>query len=155
MAIARTGNPKWRIHPGEILGEEYLKPLHLSATALAKELRESVPTVNDIVRGRRAVTADTAVRLARFFRTTEQFWLNLQGAYDVSRAKERLADTLKEMRALPPTRAELGALRRGRAAFRRGDALPLADFLHGMESPVRRSGARRLSKAAAKRSGTR
>jgi len=98
MAIARTGNPKWRIHPGEILREEYLKPLSLSATALAKELHVSVPTVNDIVRGRRGITADTAVRLAKFFRTTEQFWLNLQDAYDVSRAKERLADTLKEIK---------------------------------------------------------
>lgn len=98
MTIARTGSPKWRIHPGEILREEYLKPLHLSATALAKELRVSVPTVNDIVRGRRAITADTAVRLAKFFRTTEQFWLNLQGAYDVSRAKERLARTLREIK---------------------------------------------------------
>jgi len=101
MAIRRTGNPKWRIHPGEILREEYLKPLHLSATALARELRVSVPTVNDIVRGRRAITADTAVRLAKFFRTTEQFWLNLQGAYDLSRAKERLAGTLKEIKPKP------------------------------------------------------
>jgi len=101
MSIARTGNPKWRIHPGEILREEYLKPLHLSATALAKVLRVSVPTVNDIVRCRRAVTADTAVRLARFFRTTEQFWLNLQSAYDVNRAKERLANTLREIKPKP------------------------------------------------------
>jgi addiction module HigA family antidote len=102
MATARTGNPRWRIHPGEILREEYLKPLNLSATALAKELHVSVPTVNDIVRGRRAITADMAVRLAKFFRTTEQFWLNLQDAYEVSRAKERLADTLKEIK--PTTR---------------------------------------------------
>ena len=98
MAIVRRGNPKWRIHPGEILREEYLKPLSLSATALAKELHVSVPTVNDIVRGRRAITADMAVRLAKFFRTTEHFWLNLQDAYEVSRAKERLADTLKEIK---------------------------------------------------------
>lgn len=98
MAITRTGNPKWRIHPGEILSEEYLKPLHLSATKLAQELHVSVPTVNDIVRGRRAITADTAVRLAKYFRTTEQFWLNLQDAYDINRAKERLGDTLKEIK---------------------------------------------------------
>jgi len=106
MAIVRRGNPKWRIHPGEILREEYLKPLSLSATALAKELHVSVPTVNDIVRGRRAITADMAVRLARFFRTTEQFWLNLQDAYEVSRAKERLADTLKEIKPKAVPRAE-------------------------------------------------
>lgn len=98
MAIARKGNPKWRIHPGEILREEYLVPLRLSATALAKELHVSAPTVNDIVRRRRAITAEMAVRLAKFFGTTEQFWLNLQAAYDVSRAKERLARALREIK---------------------------------------------------------
>jgi addiction module HigA family antidote len=98
MAIERKGNPKWRIHPGEILREEYLKPLKLSATALAKQLHVSVPTVNDIVRERRAITADMAVRLGKFFSTTEQFWLNLQNAYDVNRAKQRLADTLKAIK---------------------------------------------------------
>ena len=86
------------MHPGEILREEYLKPLNLSATSLAKKLRVSVPTVNDIVRERRAVSAEMAVRLARFFGTSEQFWLNLQGSYDVSRAKQRLAATLKAIK---------------------------------------------------------
>jgi len=95
-------SPRWRIHPGEILREEYLAPLKLSATALAKQLHVSPPTVNDIVRQRRAVTADMAVRLARFFGTTEQFWLTLQGAYDVSRARERLAHTLREIRTKAP-----------------------------------------------------
>ena len=102
MAIPRKGAPKWRVHPGEILLEEYLKPLQLSATALAKQLFVSVPTVNEIVRQRRAITAETAVRLAKFFGTSEQFWLNLQAAYDVSRAKEKLTDTLKEIK--PRTR---------------------------------------------------
>jgi addiction module HigA family antidote len=95
MSIERKGTPKWRIHPGEILREEYLRPLNLSATALAKKLHVSVPTVNDIVRERRTVSAEMAVRLARFFGTTEQFWLNLQGSYDVNRAKQRLATTLR------------------------------------------------------------
>jgi addiction module HigA family antidote len=98
MTIVRKGNPKWRIHPGQILREEYLKPLNLSATALAKELHVSVPTVNDLVRERRALTADMAVRLARYFDTTEQFWLNLQDAYSISRAKQRLAGELKAIR---------------------------------------------------------
>ena len=101
MTIVRKGNPSWRIHPGEILREEYLKPLNLSATALAKALRVSVPTVNDIVRERRAITADMAVRLARFFRTSEQFWLNLQGAYELNLAKRRLSRTLKEIKPQP------------------------------------------------------
>jgi antitoxin HigA-1 len=98
MAIPRKSDPKWRIHPGEILLEEYLKPLRLSATALAKQLLVSVPTVNEIVRQRRAITADMAVRLAKFFGTSEQFWLNLQDAYDLSRAKEKLTSTLKEIK---------------------------------------------------------
>ena len=98
MAIERKGSPKWRMHPGEILREEYLKPLNLSATSLAKKLSVSVPTVNEIVRERRAVTADMAVLLARFFGTSEQFWLNLQGSYDVSRAKQRLATKLKSIK---------------------------------------------------------
>jgi antitoxin HigA-1 len=101
MAIARKGNPKWRIHPGEILREEYLVPLRLSATALAKQLHVSPPTVNDIVRQRRAITAEMAVRLAKFFGTTDQFWLNLQGAYDVSRAKQRLAHALRGIKPKP------------------------------------------------------
>ncbi|HKE30335.1 MAG TPA: HigA family addiction module antitoxin [Candidatus Angelobacter sp.] len=98
MAFQKKDNRRWRIHPGEILREEYLKPLKLSATALAKQLHVSVPTVNDIVRQRRAVTADMAIRLARFFSTSEQFWLNLQDAYDVSRAKEKLTKTLKQIK---------------------------------------------------------
>ena len=98
MSIARKSDPNWRIHPGEILREEYLKPLKLSATALAKQLHVSAPTVNDIVRGRRAVTASVAVRLAKFFSTSEQLWLNLQNAYDVSREKKRLSSTLKAIK---------------------------------------------------------
>lgn len=98
MSIPRKGNPKWRVHPGQILREEYLKPLKLSATALAKQLHVSPPTVNDIVRERRAVTADMAIRLGKFFSTSEQFWLNLQNAYDVSRAREQLGATLKEIK---------------------------------------------------------
>ena len=101
MSIARTEDPKWRIHPGEILREEYLKPMRLSATALAKRLHVSPPTVNDIVRERRAITAEMAVRLAKFFGTTEQFWLNLQSAYDVSCARERLSRELKEITPKP------------------------------------------------------
>lgn len=97
MSIARTENPKWRIHPGQILREEYLKPMRLSATGLAKQLHVSPPTVNDILRERRAISAEMAVRLARFFGTSEQFWLNLQSAYDVSCAKQRLGRTLKRI----------------------------------------------------------
>jgi antitoxin HigA-1 len=98
MAIPRRADPKWRVHPGAILREEYLKPLKLSATALAKQLHVSPPTVNDIVRERRSITADMAVRLAKFFSTSEQFWLSMQNAHDISLAREHLADTLKRIK---------------------------------------------------------
>lgn len=71
------------IHPGEILREEFLAPLGMSANALALELKVPAPRINDIVRERRAVTPDTALRLSCYFGTTAQFWLNLQSAYDL------------------------------------------------------------------------
>jgi len=71
------------VHPGEVLREEYLKPLGLSANALAKALRLSPSRIGDIVLERRGVTADTAVRLGRYFRNSAQFWLDLQGQYDI------------------------------------------------------------------------
>jgi antitoxin HigA-1 len=93
MSIIRKGTPNWRIHPGEILREEFLKPRRMSVYALAKRLLVPAPRINDIVLEKRGITADTAVRLSRFFGTTEQFWLNLQGAYEISRVKaERGAD---------------------------------------------------------------
>mgnify|MGYP005852996759 FL=1 len=71
------------IHPGETLREDFLKPLGLTAHRLAIELRTPVTRVNDIVRGKRSITADTALRLARYFGTTPQFWMNLQANYDL------------------------------------------------------------------------
>ncbi|MDO8788005.1 MAG: HigA family addiction module antitoxin [Sulfuritalea sp.] len=75
------------IHPGEILREEFLAPLDMSANALAMELHVPAPRINDIVRQRRAVTPDTALRLARYFNTTAQFWLNLQSSFDLKQAE--------------------------------------------------------------------
>ena len=75
------------IHPGEILREEFLVPLGMSAHALALELRVPAPRINDIVRERRAITPDTALRLARYFNTTAQFWMNLQISYDLKLAE--------------------------------------------------------------------
>lgn len=71
------------IHPGEILREEFLVPLGLSANALALALRVPAPRVNDIVRERRAISADTALRLARYFGTSAEFWLGLQADFDL------------------------------------------------------------------------
>ena len=68
MSVARKGTPGWRVHPGEILREEFLKPMGMSVYELAKRLLVPAPRINDIVLERRGVTADTAVRLSRFFR---------------------------------------------------------------------------------------
>jgi len=74
------------IHPGEILREEFLVPFALSASALAIELRVPAPRINDIVRERRAITPDTALRLSRYFGTSPEFWMDLQTAYDLKAA---------------------------------------------------------------------
>jgi len=71
------------IHPGEILREEFLVPMGMTAHALALELKVPAPRINDIVRERRAITPDTALRLARYFGNTPQFWMNLQSSYDL------------------------------------------------------------------------
>lgn len=77
------------IHPGEVLREEFLVPLGMSAHALALDLKVPAPRINDIVRERRAVTPDTALRLARYFGNTPQFWLNLQTSYDLKIAERK------------------------------------------------------------------
>jgi addiction module HigA family antidote len=82
------------IHPGEVLREEFLVPLGMSAHALAMAVRVPAPRINDIVRERRAVTADTALRLAQFFGTSVEFWMGLQADYDTARARMELADVL-------------------------------------------------------------
>lgn len=73
-------------HPGEILKSEFMKPLGLSAWRLARELEVPAPRINDIVRGKRGISANTALRLGRYFGTSPQFWLNLQNRYDLAEA---------------------------------------------------------------------
>jgi len=75
------------IHPGEQLNQEFMIPLELSSNALARALDVTPARINEIVRGRRGISADTALRLARFFRTSHQFWLNLQANYDVPKIR--------------------------------------------------------------------
>jgi addiction module HigA family antidote len=82
------------IHPGEILMEEFLEPLGISQYRLAKDISVPPRRINEIVHGKRSITADTGLRLARFFGTTERFWLNLQVRYDLEVEKDRLADVL-------------------------------------------------------------
>lgn len=82
------------IHPGEILREEYMAPLGLSANSLAGALAVTAARINDIVRGRRGITADTALRLARYFGTDARSWMNLQAAYDLRVAEIALAERI-------------------------------------------------------------
>jgi len=83
------------VHPGEILLEEYLIPMGISQYRLAKEISVPARRINEIVHGKRSISADTALRLARFFGTTELFWVNLQTRYDMETEKDRLAGRLE------------------------------------------------------------
>ena len=89
------------VHPGEVLLEEFLRPHGISQYRLAKDISVHPRRINEIVHGKRAVTADTALRLARHFGTSERFWLNLQTGYDLDVEKDRLGDRLdREVRVL-------------------------------------------------------
>ena len=89
-----------RTHPGEVLREEYLVPLGMSARALGKALGVPANRITQIMRGERDVSADTAIRLGRYFRTDPRFWLNLQSAYDLSKAQiENNYSTVRPMSA--------------------------------------------------------
>ncbi|PTT65600.1 HigA family addiction module antitoxin [Stenotrophomonas sp. HMWF003] len=81
-------------HPGEILQEEFLTPFGMTAYRLAKSIDVKQTRIGEIIAGRRSITADTALRLARFFGTSEAFWLNLQMAHDAAKARDELADVL-------------------------------------------------------------
>ena len=83
------------VHPGDILLHDFMQPLKLSSYKLAKELGVSVPTVNEIVRRRRAVTAEMALRLARYFGTSAQVWQNLQAQYDLEVASSKIGKTVE------------------------------------------------------------
>ena len=91
------------VHPGEILLEEFLQPLNVSQYHLAKEIGVSARRINEIVHGQRRISADTALRLGRFFGTSERFWINLQSRYDLEIEKDRLGETLDEIRPLSAT----------------------------------------------------
>jgi len=83
------------VHPGEILLEEFLDPMGISQYRLAKDISVSPRRINEIVHGKRAITADTALRLSRYFGTSERFWLNLQTGYDLEIEKDRLGKRLE------------------------------------------------------------
>ena len=92
------------LHPGEILLEEFLKPMNLSQNKLALDIRVPARRINEIVHGKRRITADTALRLAKYFKMSPQFWLGLQMDYDIDVADDQLADRLdQEIREYQPT----------------------------------------------------
>jgi addiction module HigA family antidote len=90
LSDVTTGKRLPPLHPGEILREEFLKPLGLSIYALAEAIKVSRSRVNDVVLGRRGITADTALRLARYFGTSPEFWMNLQARYDLDLGERTL-----------------------------------------------------------------
>ena len=103
------------IHPGEFLREDFLAPLGLSANALALALRVPVTRISEIVRERRGITADTALRLARYFGTTPDFWMKMQMSYDLAIASRESIARI-EVEIFPAPRTEKGALRARRIA---------------------------------------
>ena len=95
------------IHPGEIIKEEYLKPLSMSVNALAVALRVPASRINDVVRQKRGVSIDTALRLARYFNTTSQFWMNLQISYDLKSATQNMKKIENEIIPFAPKNSTL------------------------------------------------
>jgi len=93
--MARTQKLLPPIHPGEILRADFMEPLHLSMNRLALDLRVPVTRIAEIVHVRRGITPDTALRLARYFNTTAGFWLNMQTAYDLEVAEDKLARVIE------------------------------------------------------------
>jgi len=85
------------IHPGEVLLEEFLTPMSISQNALARAIGVPPRRINEIVLGKRAITADTALRLAHYFGTSEQFWMALQASYDLEEARKRLGSKLPRL----------------------------------------------------------
>ena len=91
------------IHPGEILLEEFLKPMNISQYQLAKDITVPARRINEIVLGKRSISANTALRLSRYFRLSERFWLNLQSSYDLAVEKDRLEGRIEtEVKVLTP-----------------------------------------------------
>jgi addiction module HigA family antidote len=96
--IERKGSAGWAIHPGEILREEFLVPSGMTAYALAKAIQVPVPRIHDVIAEKRAISPDTALRLARFFSTSEEFWMNLQAAYDLALARKSAGKAIAKIK---------------------------------------------------------
>lgn len=93
------------IHPGEVLMEEFLEPMGISAYRLAKETGIPQTRISEIIKGRRRVTADTALRFSKYFGTTPKFWLGLQDDYDIEEGQHLISEELNEIKTLQPNAA--------------------------------------------------
>jgi addiction module HigA family antidote len=102
MAYKRRSAAAWAIHPGEILREEFLVPMHLSGYALAKAIHVPAQAVSDIILEKRGLSAEMSIRLAKFFGTTEEFWMNLQSAYLLATARKRINGAVKKIKQRVP-----------------------------------------------------
>jgi len=109
-SLRKQGETAIPIHPGEFLREDFLVPLSLSANALALALHVPVTRITEILRERRGITADTALRLARYFGTTPDFWMKMQVAYDLAMAS-RIATARIELEIFPAPRTKKGELK--------------------------------------------
>jgi len=96
------------VHPGEILLEEFLQPMGISQYRLAHDISVHPRRINEIVHGKRSISADTALRLSRYFGLSERFWLNLQARYDIEVEKDRLESEVKVLAANPIARVRAG-----------------------------------------------
>jgi len=108
MTIKNDKAAGWAVHPGEVLRQEFLVPMGISPYRLSLELNVSAPTVNDIVREKRGITPEMAARLAKYFGTSEQFWLNLQDAFSIHQYKVKYS---RELQAITPFAAVAGSRR--------------------------------------------
>jgi addiction module HigA family antidote len=88
------------IHPGEILNEEFLLPMNITAYRLAKETKISQTRISQIIKGQRSITVDTALRLAKFFGNSPEFWINLQNHHDLEESKQAIGNQLKQIKTL-------------------------------------------------------
>jgi addiction module HigA family antidote len=128
-------------HPGEILGDEFLAPMDITRYRLAKEIRVPQRRIDEIVSGHRSITADTALRLSRFFGTSDAFWLNLQAGYDARVTKGEMADTLEAINPVTMASLKPPAARAAKAS----SAKPLKERVRTLAYGVARDAAKGVS----------
>jgi addiction module HigA family antidote len=119
-------------HPGEILGEEFLAPMDITRYRLAKEIRVPQRRIDEIVSGHRSITADTALRLSRFFGTSDAFWLNLQAGYDARVTKGEMADTLQAIKPVATGSPEAPAARAAKVPSAKPSKARVRTSAHGV-----------------------